>query len=662
MPLNNNGSNKPSVSGSKADKPEVSEYTEFDYKSLGKSTSDTKSGKKKSAASTKKSNSDSYDYSGKSKTGKTKSKKKNIAGPIIAVIAAILLIAGGALAALYYYGYFDEKVDVTLADGTVQTMTVEEAYAELSTDKFYAGTVINGIDVGGMTMDEAFNAVSTNMPEIPLVINITLDLEGKKLSPNFNEVSFEYNTKEILEEAYSKYRLADSSDLNQLVECFNGVQQLKNNPMTYETAYTVHIDGVQDVVRKVLSPYLSDYALVKNATIVDFDTESRTYVIDKEKEGYIIDVDTTAKSVKALFDSKTYVAVVKVPTEKREPEITEAMIKENFGLIGECSTKTSANNNRNNNIRQACENMNGTILEPGEVFSFNETVGQRTTENGFKEATVIMGGQYEQGLGGGICQVSTTLYNAVLKADLEVVKRSAHAWPSDYIQTGLDATVDWPAIDFQFKNDTDYQVVVLAWWDSSDSTCNAEIYGKKLPDGKYIELYAEITSMTSAGDEEYVEDRELEMGKTKTIREAHQGITANAYKIWYNADGEEIDRVYYNTTYYAAYGKRVAVGVLKPDGTYATFNKETGEYNEPVPTTTNTPTPKPTATTAPKPTDPQPTDPQPTDPQPTDPPPTDPQPTDPPPTDPPPTDPQPTDPKPTDPPPQDDGAGNADGG
>ena len=635
MPLNNNGSNKPSVSGSKADKTEVSEYTEFDYKSLGKSTGDTKSGKKSSGKSSKKSNSDSFDYSGKSKTGKSKSKKKNIAGPIIAVIAAILLIAGGALAALYYYGYFDEKVDVTLADGTVQTMTVEEAYAELSTDKFYAGTVINGIDVGGMTMDEAYNAVSTNMPEIPLVINITLDLEGKKLSPNFNEVSFEYNTKEILEEAYSKYRLADSSDLNQLVECFNGVQQLKNKPMTYETAYTVHIDGVQDVVRKVLSPYLADYALVKNATIVDFDTENRTYVIDKEKEGYIIDVDTTAKSVKALFDSKTYVAVVKVPTEKREPEITEAMIKENFGLIGECSTKTSANNNRNNNIRQACENMNGTILEPGEVFSFNDTVGQRTTENGFKEATVIMGGQYEQGLGGGICQVSTTLYNAVLKADLEVVKRSAHAWPSDYIQTGLDATVDWPAIDFQFKNDTDYQVVVLAWFDSSDSTCNAEIYGKKLPDGKYIELYAEITSMTSAGDVEYVEDRELEMGKTKTLRDAHQGITANAYKIWYNADGEEIDRVYYNTTYYAAYGKRVAVGVLKPDGTYATFNKETGEYNEPVPTTTNTPTPKPTATSAPKPTEA--TDPPPTQPDPPteapEPPPTQ---TDPPPSDPPP--------------------------
>lgn len=658
VPVNDNASGKPSGRGSRDEWSAPSEFTEFDYKSLGKSVNTSSPKKKSSGKTSKKSSSDSFDYSGKSTAKKTKSKKKSAAGPVIAIVAALLLVAGAALGALYYFGFFDEKVDVTLADGTVQTMKVEEAYAELATDRFYAGTVVNGIDIGGMTQEEAFNAVSTNLPEIPLVINITLDLEGKKLAPNFHEVSFEYNTKEILDDAFSKCRPVDKTDLNRLIECYNGMQQLKNKPMVYETAYTVHIDGVQEVVKKVLNPYLTDYATVKNATIVDFDTENKTYIIDKEKIGYKIDVDATSKAVKALFDSKTYVGIVKVPTEKMEPEITEAMIKENFGLIGECTTKTSANNNRNNNIRQACENMNGTILDPGEVFSFNDTVGQRTADNGFKEATVIMGGQYEQGLGGGICQVSSTLYNAVLKADLKVVKRSAHAWPSDYVQTGLDATVDWPALDFQFENDSDYQVVVLTWFDSSDNTCNAQIYGKKLPDGKYIELYAEISSITSAGSEEYVEDRELPMGERKTIREAHQGITANAYKIWYNADGEEIDRVLYNTTYYAAYGKRVAIGVLKPDGTYATFNKDTGEYNEPVPTSTNTPTPKPTTKPSEDPTKPtKPTEPDPPTPTPESDPPT-PTPTEPdPPTDPPTPVPAENDPKPTTPEPPDNPGG-----
>ena len=641
VPVDNHGSDK--LSGRKAAKAEVSEYEEFDYKSLGKSTNGD-SGKKSPKSSKKTQSSSSneqYGFSSKSKSKKSKASKKKIAGPIIAIAAAILLIAGAVFAAIYYLEPFKERIEVTLADGTVTEITAEEAYAELMTDRFFAGTVIDGIDVGGMTKDEAYNAVSKSLPEKPLEIKIEIKLLEKTLYPNFNDASFEYNTREILDEAFAKYRPVDDTDLVQLAECYNKVQQLKNTPETYETAYTVQIEGVIERINKVLEPYIKDYAEVKNATIVAFDTENRTYVIDKEKTGYDIDIDTAAKEVKALFDSKTYVGVVTVPTVKKEPEITAAMINENFGLIGECSTKASSNSNRNNNLNQACENMTGTILEPGEIFSFNDIVGQRTVENGFKEATVIQGGQYEQGLGGGICQVSTTLYNAVLKADLEVVRRSAHAWPSDYVQTGLDATVDWPALDFQFKNDTDYQVVVVAWFDYSDYTCNAQVYGKKLPDGKYIELYAEITNVVSAGAEEYVEDRELETGKTKTIREAHQGITANAYKIWYNAAGEEIDRVLYNTTTYYPYGKRIAVGVLNPDGTYATMDKETGEITSRIMTTTPTPTPKPEATATPKPTESEQTRPTETD----EPPPTQ---TDPP----PPTQTDPPPPTQTDPPPE----------
>ena len=285
------------------------------------------------------------------------------------------------------------------------------------------------------------------------------------------------------------------------------------------------------------------------------------------------------------------------------------MINENFGLVGSEWTVTDGNSNRNNNISQACDNINGTILEPGEVFSFNEVVGQRTYENGFLTATVIAGGQYEQGLGGGICQVSTTLYNAALKTDLEIVERHSHAWPSDYISPGLDATVDWPALDLKFKNDTDYQIVILAWWDPSDYTCNAEIYGRKLPEGKSIETRSEIVSRTPAGDTEYVADPSLSVGETKTLRNSHDGITAYAYKVWSDADGNEIDRVYYNSTYYNSYGARIAVGTLKPDGTYASIDTSTGEYLEPINTpeptpdtttpepTPDTPTPEPTADT-----------------------------------------------------------------
>ena len=544
----------------------------------------------------------STDFEVKDTVKRVKSARKSRKGVIIAV-AATVIIAAGAVAAYFIFNKNPieiipaPQIEVTMADGTVQSIKANEAYAELTTDKFFQGTVIDGVDVGGMTKDEAFTAVNNSHPEKPLEIKIKLDLEGKKLQPEFKNVTYEYNTREVLDEAYLKYRPANESDLDQLAECYNGMEKLKTDKQVFETVYTVHIEGVTEEIKKVLEPYVKDYAEVKNASILSFDTETHEFVVDKEKIGYEINVDKAAKEVKDLIDSGIYTGTVKVPTVKKEPEITEAMIRESFGLIGSEFTTTDGNDNRNTNISQACDNINGTILEPGEVFSFNEVVGQRTYDNGFTTATVIAGGQYEQGLGGGICQVSTTLYNAALKSDLKIVERHTHAWPSEYISPGLDATVDWPALDLKFENDTDYQIIIVTWWDSSDSSCNAEIYGKKLPDGKTIDTYAEIVNTTSAGDDEYIADTSMAVGETKVLRQSHQGITAYAYKIWYDADGNEISRDYYNSSYYGSYGKRVAVGVLKPDGTYASIDPDTGEYLD------LTPTPNPDDTITPTPTD-----------------------------------------------------------
>lgn len=547
-------------------------------------------------------------------------KKKKSALPVVFAVLGILVVAGVIFGVLYFKNpddnpienVFEAQIEVVMADGTVQTMNANAAYAELSTDKFYPGTVIDGVDVGGMTKQEAYDAVMKKLPANPVTIDIKLDLEGKILTPDFKDVTIEYNTAEIIDEAFAKYRPANGEDLTNLAECYNNVQKLKKENETYESTYTVKVNGVKEAVSAALTPFVEEYSTVKNASIVDFDTETREFVIDKEKTGYEINIDGAAKSVEDLFSKGTYTGTVKVPTVVKEPEITEAMINENFGLVGSEWTVTDGNSNRNNNISQACDNINGTILEPGEVFSFNEVVGQRTYENGFLTATVIAGGQYEQGLGGGICQVSTTLYNAALKTDLEIVERHSHAWPSDYISPGLDATVDWPALDLKFKNDTDYQIVILAWWDPSDYTCNAEIYGRKLPEGKSIETRSEIVSRTPAGDTEYVADPSLSVGETKTLRNSHDGITAYAYKVWSDADGNEIDRVYYNSTYYNSYGARIAVGTLKPDGTYASIDTSTGEYLEPI----NTPEPTPDPTT-PEPTTPDPTTPDPTTSEPT---------------------------------------------
>ena len=572
---------------------------EFDYKSLGKinTTSPVRSTPK-----TTRSSGSSRSSSKSSATAKTApkraNKKKKSATPVLAVVLGILLVAGGIFAALYFTGFFKPRIEVTMADGKVETIKAEEAYAELMTDRFFQGTFIDGIDVSGMTKAEAITAVSAVLPAAPVTVDIRLDITTKVIPVDFSDVGFAYNTEEVVDQAFSKYRPANDTDLVALIECYNGVQQLKNVPQQYETAYTVKIEGVSQKVHAVLDPLYADLALVTDAKIEGFDDEEHTFVVTPEKIGYEMDIDGTAAAVKALFDSKTYSGLVKVPMTVKQPKVTQKMIDEEFGLMGEEWTTTSNNSNRNNNIRQACDNMNGTILNPGDTFSFNEIVGQRTAENGFKEATVILGGQYEQGLGGGICQVSTTLYNAVMKANLEVVERNSHAWPSDYIAYGLDATVDWPNLDFKFKNDSDSQIVVVAYWDSSDSRVHCEIYGHKLPEGKYIELETETVSTVSPGANEYIEDKELPVGQTKTVRAAHTGMTIKVYKVWYDKDDNEIDRYEYQTTTYRPYGTRIAVGTLNPDGSYATFDKSTGEITSPIMTVTPTPTETPTPTPA----------------------------------------------------------------
>ena len=133
-------------------------------------------------------------------------------------------------------------------------------------------------------------------------------------------------------------------------------------------------------------------------------------------------------------------------------------------MISAYTTKTTSDSNRNTNIRLACEAINGTALMPGETFSFNQTTGQRTTSKGYRSAGAIAAGQSIEEVGGGICQVSSTLFNAVARADLQIVERSPHAWPSTYVGKGEDATVNWPNLDFKFKNNTDAPIFVITYY------------------------------------------------------------------------------------------------------------------------------------------------------------------------------------------------------
>lgn len=162
-----------------------------------------------------------------------------------------------------------------------------------------------------------------------------------------------------------------------------------------------------------------------------------------------------------LLSQAAYGETVRISMEYVEPEILGDQVYFR-DVLGECETKHGDNENRNTNLRLVCEILNGLILQPGEEFSFNGAIGQRTEERGFKPAPAYSGNRLIDSIGGGVCQTSTTLYNCVLLADLEVLTRFCHGAKVNYVPIGLDAAVNWGTTDFAFRNNFNFPIKIEA--------------------------------------------------------------------------------------------------------------------------------------------------------------------------------------------------------
>ena len=571
---------------------------EFDYSMMGRPNNSAVMPKKRPQNSQQRrrpSNSGANQARRAPAKKKKQASQKSLKGAavVLGVVASIAAIVG----LLFVFGVFKPRIEVTMADGTIKKIKAESAYLELTEgEKYYDGTIINDINVGGMTKSEAYSAISTSLEAAPLNVDISLKVKEETHPLDLSSLTLTVNTNEVLDEAFAYSRPTDPEDFETLTQCYNAYQAMKNVPVKYQTAYTCSTDGLTELVHGVLDPLQKTE---ENALITDFDKAQNTYVIQPEVIGLKIDCDKAVEDVKGLLEARTYEGTVDVESEDIVPEITQDFINTNYGRISSCSSTCTNNKARNNNINQACLNIDGTIINPGEEFSFNGVVGQRTEAAGFMKATVIAGGQYEQGLGGGICQVSTMVYGAAVKADMEIVNRRSHAWPSNYVDPGLDATVDWPGIDFVFRNNSQYQIVIRAEFNSSNKAVVVSIYGHKLPDNQHIEFISKVNSTTPHGETEYVANTSLAVGETNTLRNAHDGMNITSFKVWYDENGTEIKREEVATTNYRAYTKKVEVGTKLPSGGQAQFDPQTGKVITPTPKPTATPTPKPVEPTEP---------------------------------------------------------------
>jgi len=280
------------------------------------------------------------------------------------------------------------------------------------------------------------------------------------------------------------------------------------------------------------------------------------------------------------------------------PEITVSELgTEAFpDLLSTFNTKYYvANVNRTKNLELSASKINGTILAPGEVFSYNKVVGERTIAAGFKNAAVFENGKVVDGLGGGICQISSTLYNSVLLANLEIVYRTNHGFLTSYLKAGLDATVVYGAIDFQFKNNRNYPIKIVT--SVNGGIARVDIYGVKENSDYRVEIQSNVLS-TTPYTTKYIDDPTLEVGKEVVDQVGTNGCKSITYKLLYK-DGALVSKTTISTDTYSPMQKIVRRGTKKIVQTVATPLPTVAPTAKPTPVITSKPTPVVTATSKP---------------------------------------------------------------
>ncbi len=305
--------------------------------------------------------------------------------------------------------------------------------------------------------------------------------------------------------------------------------------------------------------YADVYKPAKNAKV---DQTTKPPIYEAHENGVDFDKEELRRVLKET-NNNVEGKVIEFEINITEPEIKLADLKWEMysDLLGTYSTTFSTASgyaNRNTNIRVSSEYINGTIVMPGEIFSFNKTVGDcGLASRGFKMATVYSGGKVEQGMGGGVCQVSSTLYNAVIYANLEIVQRDNHGYTVAYVPCSRDATIYYPYLDFKFKNTREYPVKIVAEYNSAGKI-TFSIYGTKEDDEYDVSIESYVLTRISKGTT-YVNDNTIEKGKKVQDIVGQDGFTSIAYKVL-KKDGKVVSKTVLSSDSYSPMNDVIRVG------------------------------------------------------------------------------------------------------
>lgn len=369
-----------------------------------------------------------------------------------------------------------------------------------------------------------------------VVQNINNNIEGAVVQPSY------YIEEQKLIITSGKEGLKVES--NQLFEgIYKAVKddtqsQIINIPMITAQPNEVDLEKIhQEVYKEVKNAYYTKepFTIYPESDGIDFDLEKAKTLLVEPKEQYEIQL------------------IITKPTKTTQQIGTEAFPD----LLATFSTNYKASNtNRTTNLKLSAGKINGTVLLPGEEFSYNKIVGERTIAAGYKEAATFSGGKVVDGLGGGICQISSTLYDAVVMANLEITERRNHQFVTSYVGAGKDATVVWGSQDFKFKNTRKYPIRITATVQGGVAT--VQVWGLREEVEYDITIETKKTA-TISYTTQYIQDASLPAGQQKVVQEGNNGRKVEAYKVT-KLNGQVISRTLLSKDTYNAMKKIVRVG------------------------------------------------------------------------------------------------------
>ncbi|MDL2258256.1 VanW family protein [Eubacteriales bacterium OttesenSCG-928-K08] len=480
-----------------------------------------------------------------------------------------------------------------------QQRKLEEAQRQaiINSGVFHEGIFVENINVGGKTIEQALDLLLPAEKKIKSGISFSLFIQDNEVLVAADDLGLVFNTRQVLETAFSICR---TGSLEELTE---ELANIAANKRHFSISYDSDEAALEDYAAKLAEQYNqlpsdAGYAVtVERATYDDPRQLDKEFVIaaaiktpdecieyTPEINGLEIQQQALVDSLRSMIKTMQY-SDLEVALETTPANITLENIQEAFTLRGSAYTSfAKAPYNRDTrvyNIQKAVSLINGYVLLPGEEFSTNGTLGNRTYAGGWEPAPAIVRGRSEDQAGGGVCQVSSTMYNAVLKADLEITYRQGHSGRLSYVDGGLDATIDSGRIDFKWKNNTSSPIYIFARADMTEQRVYFEIYGEPFPE-EYDEIKlssARIETLSPPGDMKYTIDYTKPSGFSEVFVSRKSGSIWESYKA-YLKDGVEVKKETLDRTTYKAYSGETIIGppaTTTPSGGGSTGNSRPGQ-------------------------------------------------------------------------------------